>query len=134
MRLRTNIYQVRQVWLTAVQSVVELQAIRSARVIALMTAGKIDDATEILAHPVAHYLSVYGVSSSDSLTVNALAMTQELARTNSIVASVLAEITQNTKPQTVPTNPPRAPFSDGAFSDVFADSTRFSHAAGPPGV
>ena len=64
-------------------------AARAARAVQLIQAGETNQAVEVLSAPIAHYYAVAGPNDDRSAKVRALI--EQIARTNQIVATRIAE-------------------------------------------
>ena len=75
-------------------------AARAARAIQLIDSGETQQAVQLLSGPVACYYSIYEAASTNDRRSKVRSLIEELARTNQVVASRLAEAATNSQIKT----------------------------------
>jgi len=76
------------------------RATRAVRAIQLIDSGQAQEAVQLLSAHIAHYYSWYaGASTNDDQSTKVLALIEQLAKTNHVVAARIAEFSTNDLPK-----------------------------------
>ena len=86
--------------LKSLESQERVESARDVRVIDLIGSGNAQQAIQLLSTPVAHYYSLYADQSKNAERSKVLAMIEELASTNQVVAARMKEASTNYSPKT----------------------------------